>query len=605
MCHTPKISETSNSELTKMQASSLIQKGTVLHQQGKFVEAQVIYKQILKSQPDHFDALQLLGVLFAQIKKYPEAIKYLSKALKINPNHAGSYSNRGIALKKLKQFDEALISFDQAIEINPDYTNAHYNRGNTLMELKLFEEALVSYNQAIKIEPNYEDAYYNRGNTLMELKLFDEALKSYDQAIEINPEHVETHYNRGNTLMELKLFDKALKSYDQAIEINPDHIEAYNNRGNTLKALNCHDEALNSYDQAIKINPGYPEAYNNRGNTLKELKQFDKALINYNQAIAIDPDYADAYFNKSTLLILRGDYEEGWQLYEWRWKQKHNSNSRRSFKQPLWLGIEPLISKTLLITIEQGFGDYIQFIRYALLVEHLEAKVVLEVPLSLIKLTSTLKGNFIFVESGKPLPDFDYYCPVASLPLAFKTSVETIPATVPYLFVDEVKKQQWNKRLGKQGATRVGLVWTGNPDHKNDHNRSLLLKQFSSLLTLPFEFHSLQKDTRAVDSQTIIDFPNIYHHQEELQDFSDTAALIDAMDIIISVDTSVAHLAGAMGQKLCLLLPYVPDFRWMIDRDDSPWYPLAKIYRQEKINGWDTVIEKLKTDLLENINIAS
>jgi len=598
----PKIPSTDNLKTTETQVAILTKKAMAHHQQGNFEEAQFIYEQILKSRPNHFDVLQLLGVLFAQIKEYSQAVELLSQALEINPNHSGTYSNRGIALKELKRLDEALINFDQAIAIKPDYGDAYYNRGNTLMELKRFDEALSAYNEAIVINPDYGDAYYNRGNTLMELKRFDEAIVSYDQAIAINPNHTETFYNRGNTLMELKRFDEAIVSYDQAIAINPNHTEAYNNRGNTLKALKRFNEALVSYDQAIGINPDYPEAYNNRSNTLKELKQFDKALVSYNKAISIDPNYADAHFNKSTLLILRGDYREGWQLYEWRWKQKHIINSCRSYKQPLWLGNESLINKTLLITLEQGFGDYIQFIRYAILVEKLGARVVLEAPLALIKLASTLKGNLIFVESGKSLPDFDYYCPVMSLPLAFKTTLETIPAELPYLYVDKAKKQQWNKRLGKQVITRIGLVWTGNPDHKNDHNRSLLLKQFSSLLILPFEFHSLQKDIRAVDAQTVNDLPKIYQHQDELKDFTDTAALVDAMDIIISVDTSVAHLAGAMGKKTWILLPYFPDFRWMLDRDDSPWYPSAKLYRQERINGWDTVIEKLKYDLLKYTN---
>jgi tetratricopeptide (TPR) repeat protein len=581
------------------QIADLFQKSSALHRQGNLEEAQVIYEKILSIQPDHFDALQLLGSLLAQLHKYSEAIKYLSKALKINPGDARTQCNQGIVLKELKRFDEALSSYNQAIAIEPSYADAFNNQGILLEELKRFDEALSSYNQAIAIEPKFAQAYYNRGIVLQELKRFDEALVSYNQAIAINSNFVNAYNNKSIVLKSLKRFDEALSVCDQAISIKPDYPNTYYNQGKILQELNRHDEALVSYDQAIVIKPDYSEAYNNRSNTLKELKQFDKALVNYNQAIAIDPNYADAYFNKSLLLILRGNYGEGWQLYEWRWKQKHNIDSRRSYKQPLWLGNESLIGKTLLITIEQGFGDYIQFIRYAFLVEKLGAKVILEAPLLLMKLASTLKGHFIFVESGKSLPDFDYYCPIVSLPLAFKTTVETIPATLPYLYVDKVKKQQWNKKLGKQVMIRIGLVWTGNPDHTNDHNRSLLLKQFSHLLTLPFEFHSLQKDIREADAQTIIDHPHIYQHQDELQDFSDTAALVDAMDIIISVDTSVAHLAGAMGKKLWLLLPYLPDFRWMLDREDSPWYPSAKLYRQEKINDWDTVLEKLKADLLK------
>ena len=582
--------------------ASLAKKGKAFHQQNNFVEAQEIYEEILLIQPGHFDTLSLLGSLFAQIKKYSEAIKYLSKALKINSNDARTQCNQGIVLKELKRFDEALSSFDQAITIEPSYADAFNNQGIVLMELKRFDEALSSYDQAIMIEPRFAQACYNRGNTLIELKRFDEALSSFDQAIKINSNHLNAYNNKGIVLKLLKRFDEALSVYDQAISIKPDYPKTYYNQGKTLQELNRHNEAVVSYDHAISIKPDYLDAYNNLGNIFQELKQFDKALANYNHAISIDPDYADAYFNKSTLLLLRGDYREGWQLYEWRWKQKHNINALRSYKKPLWIGNESLTNKTLLIIIEQGFGDYIQFIRYALLAEQLGAKVILEVPLVLMKLTSTLKGHFIFVESGKLLPEFDYYCPVVSLPLAFKTSVETIPAALPYLYVDEAKKQQWNKRLVKQSRLRIGIVWAGNPDHKNDHNRSLLLKKFSSLLRLPFEFHSLQKDIREVDAQTIINFPHIYQHQDELHDFSDTAALIDAMDIIISVDTSVAHLAGAMGKKLWLLLPYLPDFRWMLDREDSPWYPSARLYRQEKINDWNSVLKNLEADLLKHVN---
>jgi len=388
--------------------------------------------------------------------------------------------------------------------------------------------------------------------------------------------------------------------------------KAYYNRGKTLQELKRFDEALGSYDTAALIHPrGYPEAWNNIGNIMQEIGRFDRALGNYNLAIRHNPDYADAYFNKSILLLLKGEYTEGWQLYQWRFLQEGKIDTVRSYQQPLWLGDELLTDKTLLIYIEQGFGDYIQFIRYALLLERLDVNVILEVPLALMGVIKTLKGNFILIESGKPLPDFDYHCPVMSLPLAFKTTVKSIPSNLlgkygnnPYIFVDEDKKKFWNNKLGakKIHMKRVGLVWSGNPEHKNDSNRSLLLKQLSTILTLPFEFHSLQKEIRQIDVQTIKNFSNIHQHQEEIADFSDTAALVDAMDIIISVDTSVAHLAGAMGKKIWILLPYFPDFRWMLDRDDSPWYPSVKLYRQEKINDWDSVLEKLKVELLKLVN---
>jgi len=299
MDNQPKVPDAGKSE---PQIATLLQQGLALHQKGNPEEAQVIYEQILSIQPNHFDALQLLGVLFAQIKEYSKAVKFLSKALEINPNHAGAFSNRGIALKGLKRFDEALASYDQAIAINPVYLDAYTNRGNTLQELKRFDEALASFDQAIAINPDYAEAYYNRGNTLQELKRFDEALISYDQAIAVNLNSAEIFSDRGVALKKLKRFDEALASYDQAIAINPDYAEACSNRGNVLQELKRFDEALVSYSQAIAINPDYAEAYGNRGTALQGLKRFDEALVSYDQAIAINPDYAEAYSNRGTAL---------------------------------------------------------------------------------------------------------------------------------------------------------------------------------------------------------------------------------------------------------------------------------------------------------------
>jgi tetratricopeptide (TPR) repeat protein len=475
-------------------------------------------------------------------------------------------------------------------------------KGAELNQQGNFEEALIAYDQVIIIKPDDAEAYYYRGMILCQVDRFEEALISFDQAIVINPNHAGTFNNRGVALKELSRFNDAIDAYNKAIAIEPTDAHFYYNRGYVLQKCNHFNEAAVSYEQSIAIKPDYVDAYNNLANTFREIKEFKKAFANYDFVIALKPDHADAHFNKSLLLLLIGNYEEGWRFYEWRWKQKYNINSLRIYKQPLWLGNESLTNKTLLIYMEQGLGDYIQFIRYALLVQKLGVKVILEVPSILISVVATLKGQFTLVETGKPLPDFDYHCPVASLPLAFKTTLKSIPGELPYLYANENCKKKWGKKLGKKTITRIGLVWAGNPDHTNDYNRSLLLKQFSSLLTLPFEFHSLQKDLREVDAQTLIDFPDLYQHQDELHDFSDTAALIDAMDIIISVDTSVAHLAGAMGKKLWLLLPYLPDFRWMLDREDSPWYPCAILYRQKKINDWDSALEKLKADLLKLTN---
>ena len=580
----------------------LVQKGAAYHHQGNFDQAEEVYKKILKIEQNNFDALQLLGSLLAQVEKYLEALKFLNKALKVKPNDARIQFNKGIVLKELKRFDEALESYDRAIQIEEGYADAYNNRGIVLKELKRLNEALESYDRAIKIESSYSQAYYNRGIILQELKRFDEALSHYNKAIAINPNYIDAFNNRGVVLKELKRFDQALDNYNQVIALKPDYAKAYYNQGKTFQELNRFNEALVSYNKAIKIKPDYVEAFNNLGNSFQEIKKFDSALVNYDYAIALKPNYADAYFNKSLLLILLGEYKQGWQLYEWRWKQEFKINTIRLYKQPLWLGNESLTNKTLLIYIEQGFGDFIQFIRYIFLVQRLGAKVIIEVPLTLMNIIKTLKGKFNIIQSGELLPNFDYHCPVMSLPLAFKTTIKSIPAKLPYIYVDEKKKILWNKKLGKKEKTRVGLVWSGNPEHKNDSNRSILLKKFENIISLPFEFHCLQKEIQETDIQTIIDFSQIHQHQKEIADFSDTAALIDAMDIIISVDTSVAHLAGAMGKNVWVLLPYLPDFRWMLDRKDSPWYPSAKLYRQNMKNNWHDVLEELKIDLLKFID---
>ena len=478
--------------------------------------------------------------------------------------------------------------------------------GPTSEQTKMIEDAValhqsgqldlaeIQYKKLLNYLPDNTLLLTNLGTIALQRGRLEEALASYDRTITLNPDYAEAYSNRGNSLKDLNRLEEALASYDRAIALNPNYAEAYSNRGNALRDLNRLDEALASLDRAIALNPEYAEAYSNRGNALKDLKRLDEALASYDHAIVLNPDSAEAYWNKSLLKILIGEYLEGWKLYEWRWKKEPQINSLRAYHQPLWLGDESIFHKTLLIYPEQGFGDYIQCIRYAALVEQLGAKVILEVPSRLLTLCSTLKGQPILIENGKPLPSFDYHCPVMSLPLALKTTVETVPAQIPYLYADDQRKKRWNEKLGNKTVTRIGLVWSGSTTHKNDHNRSLLLNQLTSLLVLPVEFHSLQKEIREIDVKTLTDFPKIHQHQDDLLDFFDTAALIDEMDLVISVDTAVAHLSGAMGKKTFILLPYSPDYRWMLDRADSPWYPTATLFRQPSVGDWDSVIAEIR-----------
>ncbi len=399
------------------------------------------------------------------------------------------------------------------------------------------------------------------------------------------------------TLRELKRFQEGLTSYNQALTLNPKLAAAWYNRGNILRDLKRPQEALINYDQALSLYPDLPDAWYNRGIAFNELNRLQEAAESYDRAISLRPDYAEALFNKSLAKIMGGDYTEGWQLYEWRWKTvDFITIDKTAWPGTLWLGQQSLAGRTLLIHPEQGLGDYLQFIRYAPMAAEAGASVILEVPPALMSLIATLPGQFRLIPSGQQLPEADYHCPVMSLPLAFGTSIETIPART-YLFPDSQKQTAWLQHLAKSTALRVGLVWSGSASHKNDHNRSIPLQQLEPLLALPCEFHSLQKEVRTEDAAFMAHCGRIHNHQHQLGDFSDTAALTAAMDLIISVDTSVAHLAGAMGRKLWILLPYVPDYRWMLDRSDSPWYPSATLFRQPAPADWHSVILTLRQQL--------
>ena len=543
----------------------LVQQGLNLHQRGNLNDAQNIYEQILSIQENNFDALQLLGALFAQVKKYPQAIKFLSKAIIVDPNHAGCFSNLGISFQKLRRLEEALSSYDKAISLQADYAEAYSNRGAVLQELKRFDEALSSYDKAISIKGDYAEAFNSRGTVLEELKCLEEALSSYHKAISINKDYTEAYYNRGNVLHKLKRLEEALSSYDKAISLHED----------------------------------YAEAYSNRGTVLEELKRLDEALSSYEKAISINKDYAEAYWNSSICYLLAGNFNEGWARYEWRWQSKSISKTAgiRKFSQPLWLGTEVLKDQTIFLYAEQGLGDTIQFSRYVSLVAGLGAKVVLEVQPSLVKLLSYLEGISQIISKGDKLPNFDYQCPLMSLPLAFKTELKTIPSVSKNISTDEKKVEKWQAILGEKTKPRVGIVWSGAVNHKNDLQRSLKLSQLITHLPSDYEYLSLQKEISDVDKEVLIECCKIKHFGDDLKDFTDTAALCELIDIVISVDTSVAHLAGTLGKNTWVLLPYSPDWRWLLDRNDSPWYSSVKLYRQEKINDWESALVNIESDL--------
>jgi tetratricopeptide (TPR) repeat protein len=567
---------------------------TAAHQQGKLADAERIYGDILQQQPNHFDALHRLGVIAAQTGRTDRAAELFRRAIKLNATVAAVHRNLGIALLELKRHKDALVAYDRAIALKPDYAECHNSRGLALQELKRPAEALAAYDKAIALKPDFSEAYYNRGLALQDLKRPVEALAAYERAIALKPFFAEAHTNRGNILQDLRDLEQALASHDRAITFKPDFPEAYSNRSNALMYLMRPAEALVSCDKAIALKPDFPEAYNNRGNILQDLRRFEEALAAYDKSIALKPDYVEAHNNKSLLLLLIGRFEQGWRQHEWR-KKRRDPIAADSFPQPLWLGEENITGKTLFIWCEQGFGDTIQFCRYGKLLEGRGAKVIMSVQqplLALLKHSTTIE----VIDSRDNAIDFDYHCPLMSLPLAFGTTLETIPARAPYIKADEELRAAWAARLPPKVKPRIGVIWSGSTTH-NIYNRSVPLETFLALLSPEADWICLQKEISEKDVSLLRQDGRIAFFGDDLRDFSDTAALLDLMDLVITIDTSVAHLAGAMGKPVWILLPYSADWRWLLDRTDSPWYPSVRLFREREIGNWAVLIEEVKSEL--------
>ena len=574
-------------------ADGYYNRGNALKELKRYEEALASYDGALNLRPDFAQAHCNRGVILQDLKRFEEALSSYDRALALRPGYADAHSNRGVILHELNRFEEALASYDRALTLRPDYAAAYSNRGNTLNELKRFDAALASFDRALALRPDYAEAHSNRGNTLKELKRFEEAVASCDRALALKPNYAEAHSNRGNALHELKQFEEALASFDRALALRRDYAEAHYNRGNALKELKRFGEALASYDRALALRSNYAEAFSNRGVALHDLKRFEEALASYDRAATLRPDYADAHFNEAICRLLMGEFDRGWEKHEWRWQTEQLRTGRRHFAQELWLGSNEVAGKTMLLHAEQGFGDTIQFCRYAPLVAVRGARVILEVPKPLHELMNTLPGLAQIVSRNDPLPDFDMHCPLLSLPLAFGTGCATIPARTPYLHAASQAAMDWNVRLGPRNRPRIGLAWSGRP-HKNDQNRSIGLSSFVPLLAgIDATFVSLQREVRAADADLLQSRSDILHFGHELKDFSDTAALISNLDLIVSVDTSVAHLAGALAKPVWVLLPFIPDWRWLLDREDSPWYATARLFRQDETRAWDGVIARV------------
>jgi tetratricopeptide (TPR) repeat protein len=590
------------------QSQAKFNRAAALHRAGELAAAETLCGQILSGQPAHAGALHLLGVIAGQAGHWTRAAELIGQAIWVDPGSADAYCDRGVALKALTQWDAALSCYNRAIALQPDHAEAYCNRGNVLHELKRYEAAIADYDSALAIRPDYATAYYNRGVVLADLRQWNAALASYERALAIKPDHAIACCNCGAVLEQLGRFEAALARYDEAIALQPRYAQAHSNRGNVLRKLQQLDGALSSCSTAIAIDRAYAQAYSNRAAVLYELNRLDEALADCDRAIALAPDLARAHCNRAYTRLLLGDFKRGWIDQEWRWKGRDGALVRRDFSQPLWLGKESLTGKTILLHGEQGLGDTIQFCRYAKMVCALGATVLLEAQGPLIGALTGLEGAARIFAGGDALPSFDYHCPLLSLPLAFETTLATVPAGVPYLRSNPKKTAHWKAKLGTKRRFRVGLVWSGGfranlPElWAVNSRRNIPLATLAVIMHPQIEFYSLQKGRPAESELTsrtrdTPDGPEIIDHTAELVDFSDTAALIDNLDLVISVDTSTAHLAGALAKPVWILNRFDSCWRWLSDRTDSPWYPTATLYRQSRAGDWEGVVQRVKRDL--------
>jgi len=610
--------------------------GVLLTQTQRLQNGVELIDKALRLQPTFAEAHGNRGGALRQLKRPEEALASYDKAVALKPAYVDAHCGRGIVLRELGRLEEALASYDAALALRPDYAEAHNNRGNVLRQLNRLEEAAASYDKAIALRSNFIEALLNRANVLCELHRLDDALASVDAVLRLMPKLAEAHSERGKILRLQKRFEEAATSFDRAIALRPNFAEAYlirgsvlreldrledalascemalalkpddpdalKERGNMLMELQRPDEALASYDRAIALKSDFAQAYCNRGSALQAARRLDEAIASFDRALELRPDFPEASLHKGATLLLQGRFEEGWRLYQERGPivERIVFFARRLEGKPRWLGAEPIAGKTLFVHWEQGFGDTILFSRYLRRVERLGARVIFSAPNPLRRLLATLPASLTLVDESQAPDDFDFHCPLASLPLALGTTGETIPWDGPYLRAEGDRVAMWRNRLGDQGF-KIGVAWQGSFG-RAARSRSVKLEQLFELSQIEnVRLISLQKNYGA---EQLDDLPAGMKVETLGEDydagpdaFLDTAAIMESLDLVISPDTAIAHLAGALGRPTWIALQHVPDWRWMLDRDDSPWYPTLRLFRQDARRDWSAVFARMASEL--------
>jgi len=614
--------------------NALLENALRFHQEADLVAAEMLYYRILKTLPDSDYVLYLLGTLNLQRNDYQMAFLLLQKAINLNPDNAEAQCNLGNTLFELGKFDQAIVSYKKAIKGKQNFFEAYYNMANCLMKMGRIDEAIKTYSNAIainkdsaasynnlglalmekgnfeeteicykhalKLQPNNAEVFSNLGNTYKAQNRLDEAKKCYGKAIELEPDFADAYNNLGSLLQKQQNLSEAVSNYRHALKLKPDYPDAYNNLGSALQEQDNLEAAVECYKAAIAVKNNYPEAHNNLGNAFKEMGELDAAIKSFNQAIKLDFNYAMAHWNKALTLLLQGNLQQGWQEYEWRFKAVPGLCCK--LEKPRWQG-EPFLGKErLLIHAEQGIGDTLQFMRYLPLIKRMGVTLILECHKSISRLLQAVPGVDELVEKNelkKQELDYDLEVPLLSLPGIFMTNLNTVPTGIPYILPNANMVEEWRAWLSKYSGYKIGIVWSGNPLHKHDKKRSCPLSYFKPLLDIPGRvLFSLQKGIAAEQARHEPWSNKMVNMEDKVNDFADTAAIIANLDLVISVDTAVAHLAGAMGKTVWTLLPYAPDWRWLLNRNNSPWYPTMRLFRQPSPGDWTSVIDSVTNEVL-------
>lgn len=576
-----------------MAERSPIDPALMLAAHGRFEEALHSIAQAISSRPNEPAWHNEVGKILMKLGRHDQAIIAFRTAGQLAPQFAEAFYNLGTAHQEKKDIPQAISAYRQAIALRPNYAEAYNNLGNALLEIKEYRNAADALERAIALVPTFAPMHYNLGSVLYESGQIQASVERLCKAIYIDPHLLEAWYSLGNALKDQRKYDESMAALQSALTLRPTYAEAWNSMAALHHERADYKAALAAVRRAIELKPHFAEAYANLGSTLKDQGNLDGAIAAYEKAIALQPDNPRIEWNLALVLLLKGGYERGWRLFE----SRPNAELYR-FDRPRWDGA-PLNGRTVLVCLEQGFGDVIQFVRFVPRLVQLGGRVVALGRPPLRRLLEGQCGISQFVGIDEPLPPFDCYTMLLSLAGLFHVSTSTPSATTPYLQLDVSLLERWRSRVGRAGQLlRVGLVWAGNPDHSNDRNRSVPLRSIAEHLAVTsVQYYSLQKEANGADIASRGSALEMIDLTGQINDFADTAALISNLDLVIACDTSVAHLAGAIGKPVWILLPFAPDWRWMLGRSDSVWYPSARLFRQTAPGNWSTPLAEISKEL--------